>query len=482
MSIFERWLGRRRSKRSQALETTVQAPSPEQAVPLLHSEVTGLPNRLVFEDRLDLLIRRCTDVGDQDGRFAVLLVDLDGFTDIVRAHGASVGQALLGEVGRRLQAMVRAADLVAHLRDDSFLILLGGRADASAAAVVATRVRQVLASPWQVAEQAVVPRCSIGIVLYPAHGPRAQLLARAELALRAAKATGGDIHAFYDHENSRAQEADVALYQALRRALSHGGMGLSLQYQPKINSRSGRLTGVEALLRWQHPELGALTPAHFVPLAERFGLIGELGQWVLNEACRQLRLWQDGGVELPVSINLSAHQLRESDLSDRVEASLRAWGVPAQWLRFEVPEAVAALDPPAVRRVFEALNALGVQVALDDYGQGPASLTQLRQLSVHSVKLDSALMKGLGEDEDARAVVDAAVRLSHALGMEVVAKGVETAQQQGLLQACGCDEMQGHLVAHPMAPDAMALWAQVSELVPHGGLPATPAETGRGPS
>ncbi|RZK99952.1 MAG: EAL domain-containing protein [Rubrivivax sp.] len=433
-----------------------------------HDPLTGLPNRLLFEDRLDGAARRADEA---HRRLGVLFIDLDGFKAINEAHGHGAGDEVLREVGCRIAPLARLTDTVARLGGDQFLMLLDGNPEASAAAVVAARVRKTLADPIRVQGRDIDLACSVGIVLYPDHGPRAKLIAHADAAMAVAKRAGGGLQVFYEPHMSAHNDAQIDLQRDLRQALDLGGAGLSLDYQPKVDTRSGRLTGVEALLRWQHPVQGLLAPADFIPVAERFGLITPLGQWVIDEVCRQQRAWQHEGLDLRVAINLSVHQVRQADLAERIESALKAHHLHPDRLMFEVAETAAMADPHACLRLFEQFMRLGVQVSIDDFGTGNANLSQLRKLPACQLKIDRSFVQKLEHDDDAKAIVDAAVRLSHALGLHVVAEGVETERQQDILLKFGCDELQGYLFARPMSPGQMALWARSSDAVPRPAPP-----------
>jgi diguanylate cyclase (GGDEF)-like protein len=425
--------------------------------------LTGLANRLLFEDRLDSAARRAEA---SQRRLGVLFIDLDGFKAINDAYGHGAGDELLCEVGRRVEQLARQSDTVARLGADQFLMLLDGNPDSSAVAVVAARMRSTLAKPVLIGGRELRLSCSVGIVLYPDHGPRGKLIAHADAAMAVAKQAGGGMHVFYAEHMAVNSEAQIELQRDLRLALDAAGQGLSMDYQPKVNTKTGRLTGVEALLRWQHPVQGALSPLTFIPVAERFGLMGALGQWVIDDVCRQQRAWLDEGLDLRVAINLSVHQMRQGDLAERIDQALKRHRLDAHRLMFEVSETAAMADPHACARLFEQFMRLGVQVSIDDYGTGNANLSQLRKLPACQLKIDRGFVQDLAHDEDARAIVDAAVRLSHALGMSVVAEGVETVLQQDLLLRYGCDELQGFLFAPPMSPGQMSLWARSSEAVP----------------
>jgi len=238
---------------------------------------------------------------------------------------------------------------------------------------------------------------------------------------------------------------------------------LELFYQPKVDSRLNRIRGVEALLRWNHAERGTISPTVFIPLAERFGLIGSIGRWVIDEACRQMAEWADDGVRMRVAINLSVHQLREEDLVQRIEAALQRHAIDPSQLLCEITETVAMEDIKATQRTFDGLGRIGVYLAIDDFGTGYSSLSYLRQLPARQLKIDRSFVNDLASSSDARAVVDAVVRLAHALGLKVVAEGVETGEQRDILIALGCDELQGYYFARPMPAGALLAWASGSD-------------------
>jgi EAL domain-containing protein (putative c-di-GMP-specific phosphodiesterase class I) len=296
---------------------------------------------------------------------------------------------------------------------------------------------------------------SVGIVMYPEHGPSQKLLARADAAMYAAKRAGGAGFAIFEPSMEQDSRTQLELQQALRVAIEQ--QQLRLYYQPKIDGRSGQITGVEALLRWQHPTRGLVPPALFIPVAERFGLIGPLGQWVIDEACRQMREWLDQGIRMRVSINMSAHQLRQENLVQRIRRSLHAHTVDPSLLTIEIIESVLMED--AAVQAFAGLAQLGVTLSIDDFGIGYCNFALLRKLPVTQLKVDRSLFTDIQHSSDALAVVDAIVKMAHALGLRVVAEGVETDAQRDMLLALRCDELQGYLFAKPMTPDRLTLWA-----------------------
>ncbi len=426
----------------------------------LSDPLTGLASRLMLEDHLAAAALRAEA---RQRRLALLSIDLDGFKAINDTFGRSAGDSVLREVATRVLALARSSDTIARIGADEFLMLMDGDPDSAAAALVADRIRQAVLRPHQLPHQLPNRRlqvsCSIGIVLYPDHGPRARLIARADAAMLAAKHAGGNMHCFFDPGMEEGEQDIIGLQRELRRALETR-TGLELHYQPKVDGRTGQVTGLEALVRWHHPERGLVGPSVFVPIAERFGLIGGLGQWVTDEACRQMRAWHELGLGLRVAVNLSAHQLRQSDLVECVQEALQRHAVPADHLTLEITESAAMEDPQATLRLFERLAQLGVHLAIDDLGTGHSSLSYLGKLPASQLKIDRSFMQDLDRDADARATVRAITKLSHALGLGIVAEGVETQAQLDILRRLGCDELQGFLLAKPMPARHMQAWLE----------------------
>ncbi len=429
--------------------------------------LTGLPNRILFEDRLEQALLRLErrahrlagrPVVDNAERLAVLFVDLDGFKPINDTYGHAVGDSVLSEIGQRLRQTVRDADTLARIGGDEFVVLMEGLRSEADAQAMAERLLACISPPIPVPGRDVQLSCSVGIVLYPGPAPRDKLLACADAAMYRAKRAGGAGVVVYAAHMDVAAAYQVELQQDLRMAIER--RQLALHYQPKVDGRSGRICGVEALLRWQHPERGAVSPAVFIPLAERFGLINALGNWVIDEASRQLQRWEGQGLSMRVAINLSAHQLRQPDLPERIRHALQRRGVDPARLTCEITETVAMEDTRVTLDLLFGLRQLGVKLSIDDFGTGYSSLSYLRQLPARELKIDRSFVKDLGDSDDARAVVDAVVRLAHALGLRVVAEGVETALQRDLLLVLGCDELQGYFYARPMAADALLAWAR----------------------
>lgn len=464
MSVLRAWLASRGQDPDSAADATGQ-PGARDAAPAqpgahVQDPLTGLATRLALEDQLAAAVMRAEA---RKRRLALLYIDLDGFKPVNDSFGYRNGDTLLREVGQRLAGMGRATDTIARMGADEFLMLLDGDPDSASAALVADRVRLNLQRPYMVEGKEVRLSCSIGIVLFPDHGPRGKLIARADAAMLAAKHAGGNMHCFFDASMDHDAEGAIDLQRDLRRAVeTHAG--LELHYQPKIDGRTGQITGAEALLRWHHPVKGMISPAVFIPIAERFGLIGTLGHWVTDEACRQVREWMDLGLSMRVAINLSVHQLRQTDLVEKIHESLTRHRVPPDLITFEVTESAAMEDAKASLRIFERLSEIGVHLSIDDFGTGYSSLSYLRKLPASQLKIDRSFVQDVDKEEDARAIVRAVIKLAHALGLEVVAEGVETDAQQGMLMRLGCDEMQGFLFAKPMPARNLRLWAAGDDL------------------
>jgi len=423
------------------------------AVPLVDS-LTQLPTRVYFEDRLAAAATKCDA---NASRLALLFIDLDGFKPVNDTYGHSIGDLVLEQVGQRLKAMSRGKDVVARVGGDEFLLLLTNVQTEEAVAQVASRLIQGLSHPYAVEGREVMISCSVGIAMYPDGCSHAKLIARADAAMYASKRAGGSNHCFYSTAMDADAEAQFTLLRDLRKAVA--AKEFELFYQPKIDSKSGKVTAVEALLRWKHPTRGVLLPSVFIPIAERFGLIGQLGNWVIEDACRQSRAWRDKGLRMRVAINLSAHQMRQDDIVERITGALQQYKIHPSLLTCEITESAAMEDTKTTQATFRRLGELGTHLSIDDFGTGYSSLAYLRKLPAEELKIDRQFIMDLEHSADARAVVDAVIKLAHALGLKVVAEGVENQRQQQVLVQLGCDELQGFLFAKPMSGRALLLWA-----------------------
>ena len=426
---------------------------PTSAVPTVDS-LTQLPTRVYFEDRL---AAAATKADANATRLALLFIDLDGFKPVNDTYGHSIGDLVLEQVGQRLKAMSRGKDVVARVGGDEFLLLLTNVSSQEAIAHVADRLIQGLSHPYIAEGREVMISCSVGIAMYPDGCSHAKLIARADAAMYSSKRSGGSTHCFYSSAMDADAEAQFELLRDLRKAVV--AKEFELLYQPKIDARSGKVTAVEALLRWKHPTRGMLLPSTFIPIAERFGLIGAIGNWVIEDACRQSRQWREKGVRMRVAINLSAHQMRQDDIVERITGALHAHKIHPSLLTCEINESAAMEDTKTTQATFRRLGELGTHLSIDDFGTGYSSLSYLRKLPAEELKIDRSFIMDLEHSADARAVVDAVIKLAHALGLKVVAEGVENQRQQQVLVQMGCDELQGFLFAKPMSARALMLWA-----------------------
>jgi diguanylate cyclase (GGDEF)-like protein len=423
------------------------------AAPTVDS-LTKLPTRVYFEDRL---AAAATKADANATRLALLFIDLDGFKPVNDTYGHSIGDLVLEQVGQRLKAMSRGKDVVARVGGDEFLLLLSNVSSQEAIAHVADRLIQGLSHPYAAEGREVMISCSVGIAMYPDGCSHAKLIARADAAMYASKRSGGSKHCFYSNAMDADAEAQFELLRDLRKAVV--AKEFELFYQPKIDAKSGKVTAVEALLRWKHPTRGMLLPSTFIPIAERFGLIGAIGNWVIEDACRQSRQWREKGVRMRVAINLSAHQMRQDDIVERITDALQSHKIHPSLLTCEITESAAMEDTRTTQTTFRRLGELGTHLSIDDFGTGYSSLSYLRKLPAEELKIDRSFIQDLEHSADARAVVDAVIKLAHALGLKVVAEGVENQRQQQVLVQMGCDELQGFLFAKPMSARALMLWA-----------------------
>ena len=415
--------------------------------------LTNLPNRARLRTRLVEAI----DHARRDGRQrALLFIDLDRFKNINDSLGHAVGDELLIQVARRLSGAVRAGDTVGRLGGDEFVILLEQLGHADQAAQVAQALLDAASGQYAVAghELAVTP--SIGIAVYPADGEDAEtLLKNADSAMYHAKSAGRNNYQFFTAAmNTRVRE-HLQMENSLRQALARGE--LSLHYQPQFNLESDRLCGCEALLRWHSPSLGQVPPDKFIPIAEDSGLIVPIGEWVLNEACRQAMAWREQGLpELTVAVNVSPVQFRHADLAEQVERALRDSGLPPQLLELELTESVLAENLEQVSATLERLRRLGVHLAMDDFGTGYSSLSYLKYFKLDTLKIDRSFISDLTNSDDYAALTIAIIGMAHSLGMSCIAEGIETASQQDFLRWHGCSIGQGYLFSRPLPPTAMA--------------------------
>jgi diguanylate cyclase (GGDEF)-like protein/PAS domain S-box-containing protein len=442
-----------------------------------HDTLTGLPNRGLVQDRIGQALAYHRRHG---GCVAVAFLDLDGFKLVNDALGHSAGDMLLAAVSQRMLAGVRNSDTVGRFGGDEFVIMLtGGADDVASLAAVLERVRKSLAEPVMLDGQEVRVSCSMGVALYPSAASSEQedagsLLMKADSAMYRAKELGKNNIQYYSGEMSASAEEKLRLLDGLRHALAYGQ--LRLLYQPKVDLRTGRMIGVEALLRWDHPEQGMVPPMRFIPLAEESGLIVEIGEWVLRTACRQNQAWRDAGLgRLEIAVNVSPRQFDDLSLLSRVSAALRDSGMDPADLELEVTEGVMMRDLQQSVQKMRELKATGVSLSIDDFGTGYSSLSALKTFPISRLKIDKSFVRELVEQSEDQAIAKAIISLGHQLNLRVIAEGVETEMQRQFLRDNDCDEMQGYLFSRPVSADAIAAMLHAQASAGEEGFPGLAA-------
>ena len=415
-----------------------------------HDALTGLPNRVALSLRLDQAIAAARR---DNSRIAVMLIDLDRFKSINDNLGHLVGDRLLVEVAQRLRAQVRECDIVARLGGDEFIIAVAETAGMIAVEAVAQKLQAALSQPFVAEGHELHTTPSIGISLYPKDGDSAEALIRhADEAMYLAKSQGRDNWQFYSESISLVAAERLKIETGLRVALQRDEF--LLHYQPQLDLASGRIVAVEALVRWQHPEMGLVPPDRFIPVAEDMGLIVPLGEWVLDQACGQLRQWREQELTgIRVCVNLSARQLQKPTLHQTVAAVLARHHLAAADLELEITESMAMSNPEETIDVLKKLKALGVTLSIDDFGTGYSSLSYIKLLPIHRLKLDRSFVGEIESDPDDASICRATASLTHDLGLSLVAEGVETEAQFHFLKEIGCDLLQGNLLAPPLPAD-----------------------------
>jgi diguanylate cyclase (GGDEF)-like protein len=425
----------------------------------MHDPLTGLPNRLLLRDRLDGAIARARRA---QSNVAVLMVDLDNFKDVNDSFGHAAGDELLREMTSRITHALRACDSVARLGGDEFVIVLEDIADPEGAALVAQRVLETCERQVRVASHGVRTPASIGIAVFPNDGADSEtLLKSADLAMYDAKSSGRGAYRFYSEEMRVSTLRKVELRERIELGLAREQFALF--YQPLTDVVSGKTLGMEALIRWHDPEVGLVSPLHFIPVAETSGLIVPMGRWVLRTACAQLARWRAQGLtELSVAVNVSPRQLRAPDFHADVQRALSDYGVPPATLEIEITESAAMEDVENARECLGRLAELGVKIMIDDFGSGYSSLVRLKELPIRGLKIDRLFIKHIDQDPRDAAIVTAIVGMAHSLNLEVVAEGIETAEQLAVLRAISSeptrpsanDRAQGFLFSKPLPVEA----------------------------
>jgi len=449
MVLLGRWL---RRSTGELNETMVQLRASEAQAHHLafHDTLTGLPNRALFNDRLDHALTRAR----RGEPLALLMIDLDRFKRVNDTLGHIAGDALIREFGARVTALVRDCDTVARLGGDEFGVLLPGMSRHDDLEALCGRILAAVREPFDMLGNSAFVGVSIGMIFAPESGlDRVELMRKADIALYRAKADGRDCARLFCESMDERIRFRSAIEEDLRAALDAGDQ-LVVHYQPEVGGEDGGIVGVEALVRWQHPERGLIPPEQFVPIAEETGLICQLGEWVLAEACKAARRWPT----LFVAVNLSPAQFRVDGFADRLVAIVRDAGVRPAQIELEVTEGVLLDDDEQAREALATLRAAGFRIALDDFGTGYSSFSYLRRFEFDKIKIDRSFVQHLGHRVDSAALVAAVVSIGKAMGLTVTAEGVETDGQKRFLAVAGCHQMQGYLFSRPLPEDEMALF------------------------
>ena len=429
----------------------------ELAYQALHDSLTGIPNRTLLADRLQQAILAAKR---EKKSVTLMMMDLDGFKEINDTMGHHSGDLVLQAVASRLRSTLRQSDTAARLGGDEFAVVLPGTDSKETAILLAQKILQAVQAPLLLEGRSIDIGMSIGIALYPEQGEDAgTLMQRADVAMYAAK-RGKKGYTFYDAEADSYSVDRLAMQSELRHAIKQDQ--LVLYYQPKIDFSSDRISGFEALVRWQHPRHGLLLPDEFIPLAEKTGLIKPLTVWVLNQALRQCGEWQRGGLSVTMAVNISASNLLDLQLPEIVAQALKETGAKPEWLELEITETAVMQEPAVAIDTISKLNGMGVRLAIDDFGTGYSSMAYLQKLLVTKIKIDKSFVTNMNSNESDAVIVRSLIGLGHNLGLSVVAEGVESQEVWDQLKVLGCDSAQGYCMGHPIPQEKMAEWLEQS--------------------
>jgi diguanylate cyclase (GGDEF)-like protein len=450
----------RLESRTAALAASLANANQELTYLSLHDNLTKLPNRLLLEDRLNQAIQSSRR---SQAPFSVMFLDLDGFKEVNDAFGHHIGDALLAEVAERIRSAIRASDTLARIGGDEF-VLLAEHGEPTSAANLGDKLVRLVGQPYRIAQHELRITTSIGIALYEdfAQEPH-DVLRNADAAMYHAKALGRSGYCFFEPSMNAHAHEQLQLLQELRCALERQEM--VLHYQPKFHAITSQLAGVEALVRWQHPVRGLLAPDQFIPLAEKSGLIVQLGEWVLNEACRQMGEWRaQGHSGWNVAVNLSPLQFSHTGLIQLVRETLERYSLEPGCLTLEVTESTAMRDPYVSQAILQKINDMGVKISIDDFGTGYSSLLYLKRLPATELKIDRGFVRDLAPHTEDAAIVSAIVALGRTLNLSIVAEGIETRAQQDFLTGIGCGFLQGFLLGRPMPARELVEALRATEL------------------
>jgi diguanylate cyclase (GGDEF)-like protein len=426
----------------------------EHLVRLAHYDsLTSLPNRVFFNEMLNKTLNQAKRQGKM---LAILFIDLDRFKNINDALGHPIGDRVLKEVANRFSTVLRAGDVLARLGGDEFILLLNDIEQPKFASPVAEKILHLCAQPIKVDTHEFFITTSIGICVYPGDGDSLEdLLKNADMAMYKAKRAGGGIFQYYTKEMNLEAHEHIKLEASLRKAIKNNEF--ILHYQPKLNLSDGNMMGVEALIRWESPELGMVSPAKFIPLAEETGLIMQIGEWALREACRANKSWQNQGYKpISTAVNLSPKQFRHQDIAQLVKTILQETDLAPEYLELEITETAVMDNVDAAINRLNDISKMGVKITIDDFGTGYTSISYLKQFPVSVLKIDQSFIKGIPDNQDDLAITTAVIALAHSLNMHVVAEGVETPEQLQFLADHDCDMVQGYYLSRPL-PEAKIL-------------------------
>ena len=438
-------------------DTSERKSAADQIFQLTHNDaLTGLINRTTAENQFDQMLSSARRDG---GLVAAILLDMDNFKQFNDTLGHAVGDRLLVQIASRLRESVRASDVISRLGGDEFMIIVPDIDNAMSVSAIASKIRRALAEPHQIDSHLLYATATIGISLFPSDGDDAEtLIKNAETAMYKAKSQGRDTFKFFAATMNAAAHERLKLENALRIALEETTLQHSPQFrvhfQPQMDITTGRITGLEALARWQAPEFGQVPPSTFIQIAEETGLIQPLGDWIFWEACRQLRSFKDQGLtDLRVAVNLSTQQLRNENLPAVVRGALACYGLSPTELELEITESVAMHNPELTKAILGQLHELGIVLAIDDFGTGYSSLSYLKHLPIHRLKIDRSFVRDITSNHNDSAICSAIIVLGHELGLDIIAEGVETEPQRDYLKHLNCDMLQGFLYSKPLPPE-----------------------------
>lgn len=419
-----------------------------------YDNLTELPNRIFFNEMLNKSISQSKR---HNKILAVLLINLNSFKKISNSLNSSQRELVIKEIGKRLTNVLRTEDILAKLDGDEFIILLNDIAKAKFASTVAEKILQVLSHPMKLDNNEFTLKANLGICIFPNDGDSLEhLLKNAENALFKAMHTGENTYQFYTHELDVEAREYIQLESALRKAIHNNE--LTLYYQPKFSIKRGEIVGLEALMRWEHPTLGIISPAKFIPIAEETGLIMQIGEWAIREACRTSKYWQDEGYEhLTVSLNLSTRQFHHPEIAKIIANAVKSTGMNSKYLEFEITETTVMQNIELATKILNSIKATGAQISIDHFGTGYTSISALKQFPISRIKIDQTFIKSIPNIPNDMAITSAVIAMAHSLGFEVVAEGVESAEQVQFLSSQGCDMVQGYFLGHPQSADKVVL-------------------------